>query len=266
MGVGVREFVVNTHHLPQEYARAFPDAAYCGAPIAFRHEAPVRLETAGGIANVRDLLRDEPFLVYNGDILTSLPLQPLLCAHQERGNLVTLALRSSGPAQHIAYDAATGRVTDIRNLLGTGNPGTHLFTGIYACSPEIHDWLTPGKVESVIPIFLKMIQQGAKLGAVVVDEGHWWDIGSRVAYLEAHRALMEQGIETPPISAQASIQPGAMLRGLNVIGADTTVESGAEMEDCIVWPGARITAGARLRECIVRAGIVAKGTHTGADL
>ena len=266
MAAGISEFVVNTHHLPAEYARAFPDGQYRGAPISFRDESPVRLETAGGIANVRDLLGNEPFVVYNGDILTNLPLDPLIRAHEEEGNLVTLALRSSGPALHIGYDDVSGRITDIRNKLGTGNEGTHLFTGIYICSPEFLDWLTPGKVESVIPIFLKMIEQGAGLGGVVLDEGHWWDLGSRTAYLDAHQALHDQGETTPAISANARIESGAVLTGLNVIGDGAVVEKGAEIEDCILWPGAHVVAGSRLKRCIVRAGIRAFGSHESADL
>jgi NDP-sugar pyrophosphorylase family protein len=266
LAAGVREFVVNTHHLPEAYTRAFPDHSYHGAPISFRHESPVRLETAGGIANVRDLLGEEPFIIYNGDILTNLPLEPLIRTHEEEGNLVTLALRSNGPALHIGYDDTTGRVTDIRNKLGSGNEGTHLFTGIYICSPEFLDWLTPGKVESVIPIFRRMIEQGAGLGGVVLDEGHWWDLGSRAAYLEAHQAMHQQGETAPAISAKARVEFGAVLRGLNVIGDAAVVESGAELEDCILWPGARIKADARLKRCIVRAGITASGSHESADL
>lgn len=267
ISAGVKEFVVNTHHIPEAYAAAFPESAYRGCPIAFRHESPVRLETAGGIANVRDLLHDEPFIVYNGDILTDLPLQPLLEEHQDQGNVVTLVLRRSGPALHIAFDENTRRVTDIRNKLGTGDEGKYLFTGIYACQPEIHDWLTPGKVESVIPIFLSMISRGAKLGAVVIDEGQWWDLGSRAAYLEAHQALYSLG--TAPalaIHPDAQVSPEATLRGLNVIDAGAVVEAGAVLEDCILWPGAVIASDADLRQCIVRSGIRAVGRHKGVDL
>lgn len=264
--VGVQEFVVNTHHLPEAYARAFPEGHYQGLPITFRHESPVCLETAGGIANVRDLLGDEPFIVYNGDILTNLPLEPLIREHQQRGNLVTLALRSCGPAQHIAYDAASGRVTDIRNKLGTGNDGTHLFTGIYICSPAIYAWLTPGKVESVIPIFLQMIQRGEKLGAVVLDEGYWWDLGSRSAYLAAHLDMSQQTDCPAAIAPTAQIAEGAFLTGLNIIGDQAIIESGAHMENCILWPTARITADADLKNCIIRSGIIASGRHEGVDL
>ena len=263
LATGVSRLVVNTHHLADAYQREFPGQSYRGVPIHFRNESPVRLETAGGIANVRDLLQDEPFFVYNGDILTDLPLAPLERVHRESGNVVTLALRSHGPALHIAYDAASGRVTDIRNKLGTGDEGKFLFTGIYACDPSIHDWITPGKVESVIPIFLNMIRQGAKIGAVVIDEGYWWDLGSRTAYLSAHADM--NGMNAAALDPAAHIEPGAVLRGMNVVGAGAVIEAGVHLEDSIVWPGGRVTAGSVLKRCIVRGGITAGGTREDAD-
>lgn len=265
LGIGVGEFVVNTHHLPETYAQAFPLAEYHGAPIHFRHESPERLETAGGIANVRDLLGDEPFLVYNGDILTDIPLQRLLHEHHTRGNIVTLALRSHGPALHIALDEQSGLITDIRNQLGTGQTQGKLFTGVYICQPEFHEWLTPGKTESVIPVFLRMIQAGARLGGVVIDEGRWWDLGTRSAYLEAHRALHESG-HGPAIHPDAHISPDVVLTGLNVIGPGVVIESGVMLENCLLWPQAHITAGAYLTHCIVRQGISVQGRHVDMDL
>ncbi len=263
IAAGVSRLVVNTHHIPEAYERAFPHRSYRDVPIHFRNESPVRLETAGGIANVRDLLDGDPFLVYNGDILTDLPLQPLLTEHREKGNLVTLVLRSHGPSLHIAFDSQSRRVTDIRNKLGTGDEGKYLFTGIYACDPAIHDWITPGKVESVIPVFLKMLSEGAKLGAVVIDEGSWWDLGSRTAYLAAHGAL--NGMYGPALDPGAQIEGGAILRGTNVVGAGAVIEFGAQLEDTIVWPGGRVVRGAELKRCIVRSGVTAAGIVEDAD-
>jgi mannose-1-phosphate guanylyltransferase len=277
LAAGVGEFIVNTHHLPQEYDRAFPEGAYRGTAIRFRREMPVRLETAGGIANVADLLGRETFIVYNGDILTDLPLAPLIREHQEKKNMVTLALRSQGPAQHISMNRDTGRITDIRGKLGTGSDGEFLFTGIYIVEPEFLDLLTPGKVESVIPIFLSMIQRGLPLGGVVIDEGHWWDLGSRESYLEAHRMLKQLNSHFPDyapvmdrkrteLSVEADVSSDAILTGMNIVARQSIVEKGAALEDCILWDGARVTGDAVLRRCIVRSGITASGTHEGEDL
>ena len=252
---GVRGFIVNTHHLSGRYAEAFPDSLYKNAPVTFRHE-PVLLETAGGIANIADLVCDAPFIVYNGDILTDLPLTPLIEAHERDRNLVTLALRSSGPGRHIAFDPARNLVTDIRNKLRTGNHGTHQFTGIYVVSPAFLDHLTPGKIESVIPIFLKLISSGARIGAVVLDDGMWWDLGDRASYLDAHRELHAMGWTFPAYAADTNktgtpgkfelrspdsrIDPTARLLGCTVVGQGCEVGADVVLEDCILWPGARV--------------------------
>ena len=61
--VGVRRFIVNTHHCAEKYREAFRGGAWQGLPIIFRHE-PVRLATAGGINNIEDLIEnDAPLIV-----------------------------------------------------------------------------------------------------------------------------------------------------------------------------------------------------------
>lgn len=273
---GAREFIVNTHHLAGAYTEAFPDSQYEGLPITFRHE-PILLETAGGIANIADLIREESFVVYNGDILTDLPLASLWEHHLASGNLVTLVLRSEGPGQHIARDPSTGRLTDIRNMLGTGQNGTHQFTGIYAVHPAFLKHLTPGKIESVIPIFLSLIRSGAPIGSVIVDEGSWWDLGDRTQYLEAHRAIFSEGGTFPaydpesraawsPVHPDAQVDPSASLRGFNLISQQAQVGENAVLEDCLLWPSARVAPGAVLQRCIVRSGMEASGNLADTDV
>ena len=68
--VGVKSFVINTHHLPQEFERLFYGGSYRQIPVRLVHE-PVLLETGGGIKNAEPLLGAEPFLVYSGDVLNT---------------------------------------------------------------------------------------------------------------------------------------------------------------------------------------------------
>ena len=109
----------------------------------------------------------------------------------------------------------------------------------------------------------KMLSEGARLGAVVIDEGSWWDLGSRTAYLAAHAAL--NGMYGPALDPGAQIESGAILRGTNVVGPGAVIESGAQLEDTIVWPGGRVVRGAELKRCIVRSGITAAGIVEDAD-
>ncbi|MBS0657098.1 MAG: NTP transferase domain-containing protein [Verrucomicrobia bacterium] len=270
-------FIVNTHHLPEAYAAAFPSSDYRERAIAFRHE-PVLLETGGGIRNIADLWpEDRTLLVYNGDILADLPLAPALAAHRASGRIATLVLRSGGGPQHVAFEAGAGCIRDIRDRFNLGLPHQHVFTGIYLLEREILEHIPEGKI-SIIPVLIDLLRAGREIGGVCVDDGSWRDLGSRKEYLAAH---FEIAGERPPrfphygavdpnwrhwISSRAEVAADAEILGVCAIGPGAKVEAGAILEDTILWPGAVAAAGAKLRNCIVRSGSVARGDLKGKDL
>lgn len=258
---GIRSFVVNTHHAAEAYQEAFPSASYRGIPISFRHE-PSILETAGGIANVRDLLHgDSPFLVYNGDIFTDIPLEAALRQHQASGAMVTLILRREGKQQHVAFDPTTNRITDIRGALGGGGQPCQ-FTGIYVVNPAFLDELEPGKKESVIPVFLRLIEEGLQIGGYLAEQGNWLDLGDRDSYLEAHTLLLD-GI--PMIDPEARVHSSAKVSGASVVARGCRVGADAALEDTILWENAQVEVGACLNRCVVRGGKTATGRHENVD-
>lgn len=252
---GIRRFAVNTHHLPDAWNGFAEEGA---DEITLFHE-PVLLETGGGLKNIESWAGGEPLLVHNGDVFSSLPLGKLIAAHQASGRPVTLALRSEGEAQHIALDASGTRVVDVRNRLGNGE-GTHVFTGIYCVNPEFFGLLKEGEKISVIPAFMELIRQ-ARLGAVVIDEGVWLDLGDRDSYLRAHSELDL----SEKIHPKANVEEGVLIEN-SVIGAEAVIECGAVVRDSVVWSGRRISAGADLRNCIVCSDTPVTGMHIGEDL
>ncbi len=186
--LGIRDVIINTHHAAVEWTRAFPNGGWRGTRITLRHE-PVLLDTGGGLKNVQDFLSGHgTFLIYNGDVVSTLPLACAIKAHRQSGNLVTLVLRSDGSPRHVTLDAQ-GRIADIRGLLGTGHPGEFLFTGIHVVEPEVFNHIPDASPRSIIPIYLDLIRAGQRLGGVVLDEGEWSDLGTLAEYEQMRARL-----------------------------------------------------------------------------
>jgi NDP-sugar pyrophosphorylase family protein len=188
--IGIQKFIVNTHHCPEKYAEVFPDNQWQGIPIIFRHE-PVLLDTAGGIKNIEDLIAEEErIIVYNGDIITNLPLQPLIEKHLSQNAEVTLALRSREHLLNVNIDKE-GFVCDMRHLLN--NPGVQscLFTGIYIVEKSFLKRLEAGKIESIVLPLVSMIKENHRsVAGVVIDEGYWHDVGT----IDEYKKLNADGV------------------------------------------------------------------------
>ncbi len=270
--LGVREFMVNTHHCSEGYAQAFPEGTYQGCPLSFRHET-VLLDTAGGIDNVRDWLpEDQSFVVYNGDILTDLPLKGAWEHHLRSENLVTLVLRSRGDELRVGFDEESGEVVDLRGQLRPDWSKRYQFTGIYFVSPAFLKYIRPGEIESVVLSFLEAIRNGEKIGGFLADDGEWSDLGARPSYLDALRLPLNNfpayaGAGTlDRVSASARVPDSAKIDEFSILGRHVTIGEGATVRESILWDGATVAAGASLNRVVVRGGQVAEGALESTDL
>jgi NDP-sugar pyrophosphorylase family protein len=277
--LGMGDFAINTHHLPGVWKdpilgigagsweingeRAVnrenvEQGCLEGTTVRLFHE-PLLLDTGGGLRNVRQWIGDEDVLVHNGDIFSSMNLEVLIGAHLASGLPATLALRSHGVARHIAVDDSHSRVIDIREKLSRAT-GTHVFSGVYCMNAGVLDCLPDDPVVSVIPAFLQLASQN-RLGAVVLDDGQWFDLGERDSYLTAHR-ISNLG---PIIHSSARIDPAAVVVS-SVIGPDAIVPAGAVIRNSVLWPGTCLTSDADLHRCIVFSEVPVSGRHNDKDL
>ncbi|MDA7504649.1 sugar phosphate nucleotidyltransferase [bacterium] len=252
---GITDFAINTHHLHETWDRFFPNGKYRDANLTFFHE-PELLETGGGIKNIADWIKDDPVLVYNGDIITDFPIDRLMTGHMASNNTATLAVQNHGPDLRITVDGH--RVTDVRGLIHQ-QQGTHQFTGIYVIDPEILELIPPNEKISIIPAFVELIKQG-ELGAYHV-KGHpkWLDLGTRETYLKASLAI------PPKVSREARISETANIQN-SWVAQNAIVESGSIIKDSILWPDTHVLQDAELTNCIVHSNSPTSGVHKSADL
>jgi NDP-sugar pyrophosphorylase family protein len=269
IGIGIESFVINTHRLPEQFANAFADQTYRDRPVRLAHE-PELLGTGGGIKNIEPYLESAPFIVYSGDVLTDIDLQPLIDEHFRGGNDVTLALRHTGLGRDVAL--GDGRVLDIGNKYG--HPGNYDFANVSVWSPKIFERIPARTKISFVPIVTKWMGEGGKIGGVILDENRWFNIGSRAQYLEIHRVIADGWrppyVNTPEwpirVAKSAIVAPSTQLSGFFSIGTDCSVGDDAGIEDTILWPNAEIASKSRLHGCIVRANRKVSGIHRNIDI
>jgi NDP-sugar pyrophosphorylase family protein len=112
----------------------------------------------------------------------------------------------------------------------------------------------------VIPTFVELARQG-RLGAVVIDEGEWLDLGDRESYLTANLQLDL----APGIHPSAIVKPGALVER-SVIGPDCVIEAGAMVRESVLWAGSQIQAGASLDRCVVCSGQPVTGAYRDTNV
>jgi mannose-1-phosphate guanylyltransferase len=270
IGAGVNQFVINTHRRPELFQSLFDGSDYAGGSITLIHE-PELLETGGGIKNAERELGTDPFLTYSGDILTDVNLEPLIEEHFRRRNDVTLVLRETGLGSDVAL--RDHRVVDIANRYGVA--GNLDFANIAVWNSAVFQRIPPRKKLSFIPVIADWIGQGGQVGGIVMNDGKWFNIGSRTQYLDVHRGILRDNwkpdyikIHDWPkrVARSAVVDASAELRGCSVVGEHCRVGANAILEDTILWSDAEIASQSQLQGCIVRSQKKASGIHRNIDI
>ncbi|MCA9684454.1 MAG: NDP-sugar synthase [Myxococcales bacterium] len=273
---GVREIVVNLHHLGEQIVDELGDGSELGVAIAYSHEEGLILGTGGGLRQARGLLddgHDGSILVVNGKIVCDLDLRGLMAAHESSGREATMVLWQDErwPGNVAADRNDGGRLGMLRHEVAPGvEPGpTMMFTGIQVMQPRFLDRVPAEGEQCIVSTAHTQLfhEQGGKGVGVHVHEGYWWEHSTVERYLQgitnllddrarlpwAERAvrgvdptaIIEAGVE---IDARVHVGPGAVLRSGAVIGAHSqvgagaTVEAGVRMGRAAVWPGATLRA------------------------
>ena len=184
--MGVQEIVINTAWLGEKLADALGDGSQFGVKILWSHEGE-GLETAGGIINALPLLGNEPFILVNGDVWTTMDFAPLLNV-QLQDDLAHLVLVEN-PVQH-----PQGDFTLAANKAYTfeqARSGENLtYSGVAVMHPQMFNGLESGK-RPLAPL-LKQAMQQEKVSAQKL-QGVWVDVGTPER-LNALDQQIQQGV------------------------------------------------------------------------
>ena len=238
---GVREAVLNLHHLPDTLTRRIGDGSSVGVRVRYSWEVPL-LGSGGGPRRARPLLGASRFLVVNGDTLTDADVATLVDEHAAHEALATLAVvPNTEPDKYdgLAVDAhgnITGRV-----MRGTGEPSFH-FIGLQVIEATALDPI-PADVayETVAQLYPALIAQRPGSVRAWRCDAEFLDIGTPADYLSSSLLVGEREGVAIDAGRNCRIAPTAHLNR-SILWDDVVVEAGAMLRDTIVTDGVRVPA------------------------
>jgi mannose-1-phosphate guanylyltransferase len=271
---GITEVILAIGYLPDPIQDCLGDGSQLSVRVRYVME-DTPLGTAGAVKNAESFLH-EPFLVFNGDILTEIDLTAMIRRHQETKSKVSIALTPvDNPTIYGVVE------TDVRGMVrrfvekpGWDEVTTNMINaGIYILEPEILAQI-PSSTRSMFEhdIFPSLLANGEPILGYPSD-AYWIDIGTPEKYLKAHHdLLLNQGnghvqtegesqihqaatIEGPVMIAEGCvIAEYARIKGPAVLGPRCRVDNGAIIEGGVLWDGVNVRKMAELKNCVVGSG------------
>ncbi len=256
---GIHTLVLATSYLAEVFTPYFGDGAKWGMKILYAVEKEP-LGTGGAIRNAAELLgRDEPVVVFNGDVLSRHSIADQIKFHADNKADVTLHLIDVEDARAFGCvpTDADGRVTAFLEKMD--NPVTNsINAGCYVFSPEVIDQIPLGKVVSVErETFPALVASGRPVFGYQ-EQSYWLDVGTPAALFQGSRDLIDGDFQA---MAGTTIAPDALITGGTSIGARCTIGSGVHIDDCIIGDDVTIGDGA-----VLSRSFIAHGTHIAAGL
>ena len=187
-GYGIREVIVNVHHFGDMVVNYLKQNDSFGMRIDISREE-VLLDTGGGLKKagwffIEDLESDEPFLLHNVDVISTIDLQRMVAFHRENRALATLAVQERETSRYLLFDEQdqlcgrrVGR--DGADVIVRQSRETRAlaFSGVHVISPRFLKMMNEDAVFSIITPYLRLAGQGEKITAFRAGGYYWRDLG-----------------------------------------------------------------------------------------
>lgn len=194
---GVTEFIINVHHFARMVAEYLQSKNNFGFRIELSREDEQLLDTGGGLKKAAWFFqenpahRDQPFLLHNVDVISTIDLNAMLQFHKNHQALATLAVQSRPSSRQLLFNHSLQLAA---RASGTANPGcapqvnprlgptTELlplaFSGIHVISPRLLALLTEtAPAFSIIDSYVRLSTPSQKILAFRHDTSYWRDLG-----------------------------------------------------------------------------------------
>ena len=249
---GLHTIVLATSYLAEVFTPYFGDGSKWGIKILYAVEKEP-LGTGGAIRNAAELLgRDEPIVIFNGDVLSRHSIADQISFHIEKGADVTLHLIDVEDARAFGCvpTDSSGRVTAFLEKMD--NPVTNsINAGCYVFSPSVIDEIPLGEVVSIERETFPALVSSGRAVFGFKDQSYWLDVGTPAALFKGSRDLVGGAFLAQP---GTTIAEGARVTGGTSIGSGCTIEDGAMIDDCIIGDNVTVGAGSHLSQCFVTHG------------
>jgi mannose-1-phosphate guanylyltransferase len=204
---GIREVIINVHHfagMVQEYLQAKNNF---GMRIEISREE-VLLDTGGGLKKAAWFFledanqRDEPFILHNVDVVSSIDLARMVQFHRDNKALATLAVKDRQTLRYLVFDdqlqlcgRQNGRDGAPDFVRPSSGAQALAFSGIHVISPRLLPMLTEEGVFSIIASYLRLASHGEKILAFRADGYYWRDLGRPENVLQVERDLEQKNLQ-----------------------------------------------------------------------
>ncbi len=185
---GITDIIVNVHHFAEQIIDFLRSKNNFDINISISDESKLLLDTGGGIKKARSFFNNEPFIVYNVDIISNIDLGKLIANHKNSDAIATLAVKERHTSRQILFDEElnlcewqniiTGERKPCRTAIGKLK--AYGFSGFQIIEPAIFDLMTE-EVFSIIPFYLQ-IAKNNNIKAHIHNQSEWYDVG-RYEYL-----------------------------------------------------------------------------------
>ncbi len=168
---GIHDVIVNVHHFADAVIEYLKANRNFGMHVEISRE-DVLLDTGGGLKKAGWFFKgEEPFILHNVDVISTIDFARMLQFHTENRALATLAVQGRKTSRPLLFD-------DQLRLIGRAEAGTGLaFAGIHVISPDILDRIEEEGVFSIITAYLNLVKRGEKILGFRADEYRWRDLG-----------------------------------------------------------------------------------------